>query len=104
MKYLDEYRDSELVRKLAEAIRRKSKSNLRIMEVCGGHTMAIHKFGIQHLLPATIELLSGPGCPVCVTDRFAIDKAIALAKEPGVIITTYGDLIRVPGSYSSLNQ
>ena len=104
MKYLDEYRDSELVRKLAEAIRRKSKSNLRIMEVCGGHTMAIHKFGIQHLLPATIELLSGPGCPVCVTGRSAIDKAIALAKEPGVIITTYGDLIRVPGSYSSLNQ
>jgi hydrogenase expression/formation protein HypD len=104
MKYLDEYRDKEVVQKLAAAIHQKSKNKLRIMEVCGGHTMAIRKFGIQHLLPETIELLSGPGCPVCVTDRPSIDKAIALAKLPGVIITTYGDLIRVPGSFSSLNQ
>jgi hydrogenase expression/formation protein HypD len=74
------------------------------MEVCGGHTLAIRKYGIQHLLPPTIELLSGPGCPVCVTDRTAIDHSIALARIPGVIVTTYGDLIRVPGSESTLNQ
>ena len=77
---------------------------MRIMEVCGGHTLAIHKYGIQHLLPETIELLSGPGCPVCVTDRTSIDQSIALAGMPGVIVTTYGDLIRIPGSGSSLNQ
>jgi hydrogenase expression/formation protein HypD len=104
MKYIDEFRDKELVNKLIAAIAQKSKKQLRIMEVCGGHTLAIRKYGIQHLLPGNIELLSGPGCPVCVTDRTAIDRAIMLAREPGVIITTYGDLIRVPGSDSSLNQ
>jgi hydrogenase expression/formation protein HypD len=104
MKYIDEFRDKELVNKLIAAIAQKSKKQLRIMEVCGGHTLAIRKYGIQHLLPGNIELLSGPGCPVCVTDRTAIDRAILLAREPGVIITTYGDLIRVPGSDSSLNQ
>ncbi len=104
MKYLDEYRDKQLVSTLSEAIRRKSRRKIRIMEVCGGHTMAIRKYGIQHLIPETIDLLSGPGCPVCVTDRTSIDKAITLARTAGVIITTYGDLIRVPGSDSSLNQ
>jgi hydrogenase expression/formation protein HypD len=104
MKYIDEYRDAGLVNKLKVAISQKSKKKIRIMEVCGGHTLAIRKYGIQHLLPDNIELLSGPGCPVCVTDRTAIDKAIALARETGIIITTYGDLIRVPGSDSSLNQ
>jgi hydrogenase expression/formation protein HypD len=104
MKYLDEFRDRELISTLVEAIRRKSVSNIRLMEVCGGHTLAIRKYGIQHLLPSTIELLSGPGCPVCVTDRTAIDQSIVLARMPGVIVTTYGDLIRVPGSESTLNQ
>lgn len=104
MKYIDEYRDKELVDKLITAISQKSHKPVRIMEVCGGHTLAIRKYGIQHLLPDHIELLSGPGCPVCVTDRTAIDKAIELAHQPGIIITTYGDLIRVPGSGSSLNQ
>jgi len=104
MKYLDEYRNQKLVRKLVTAIRKKSRHKIRIMEVCGGHTLAIHKFGIHHLLPGTIELLSGPGCPVCVTGREAIDKTIALALKPKVIITTYGDLIRVPGSKTSLNE
>ncbi len=74
------------------------------MEVCGGHTMAIRKFGIPALLPPTIELLSGPGCPVCVTGKSFIDKAIKLANESGTIITTYGDLMRVPGSDSSLEK
>lgn len=74
------------------------------MEVCGGHTMSIQKFGIPSLLPDTIELLSGPGCPVCVSSREYIDKAIAYSKLDDVIITTYGDLIRVPGSTSSLDK
>jgi hydrogenase expression/formation protein HypD len=104
VKYLDEYRDRELVETLVRAIRQKSKRKLRLMEVCGGHTLAIRKYGIQHLLPGHIELLSGPGCPVCVTDRSSIDRSIALARIPGVIVATYGDLIRVPGSESSLNQ
>jgi hydrogenase expression/formation protein HypD len=104
MKYLDEFRDRALISTLVDAIHRKSVRNIRLMEVCGGHTLAIRKYGIQHLLPSTIELLSGPGCPVCVTDRTAIDQSIALARMPGVIVTTYGDLIRVPGSESTLNQ
>ena len=104
MKYIDEYRDSKLVEKLSSAIFRETRHRIRIMEVCGGHTLAIRKFGIQRLLPEKIELLSGPGCPVCVTDRTSIDRAIRLARLPGVIITTYGDLIRVPGSGSNLNQ
>jgi hydrogenase expression/formation protein HypD len=104
MKYLDEFRNQELVQTLTAAIRKKSRRPLRLMEVCGGHTHAIRKYGIQHLLPSTIELLSGPGCPVCVTDRTAIDRAIALARLPGIIITTYGDLIRVPGTATSLDQ
>jgi hydrogenase expression/formation protein HypD len=104
MKYLDEYRDKQLVNALLEAIRRRSQRKIRIMEVCGGHTLAIRKYGIQHLLPDNIELLSGPGCPVCVTNRISIDKSIALARTPGVIVTTYGDLIRVPGSETNLNQ
>jgi hydrogenase expression/formation protein HypD len=104
MKYLDEFRDRELVDRLTDSIRRHSIGRIRIMEVCGGHTLAIRKYGIQHLLPENVQLLSGPGCPVCVTDRTAIDTCIALARLPGVIITTYGDLIRVPGSESSLNQ
>ena len=104
MKYIDEFRNRELVDKLREVIVRRSKKPVRIMEVCGGHTLAIRKYGIQQLLPGHIELLSGPGCPVCVTDRISIDRAIAISRVPGVIITTYGDLIRVPGSRSSLNQ
>ena len=104
IKYIDEYRDKKVVQQLAEEIKRVSKRPLRFMEVCGGHTMAIQKFGIPSLLPDNIKLLSGPGCPVCVTDRRFIDTAIAFARLDDVIITTYGDLIRVPGSTSSLDQ
>ena len=104
MRFLDEYRNRQLVEILTNAIQLESKQKIRIMEVCGGHTMAIRKFGIQRLLPENIELLSGPGCPVCVTDRMTIDKAIKAARMPGVITTTYGDLIRVTGSGTSLNQ
>jgi hydrogenase expression/formation protein HypD len=74
------------------------------MEVCGGHTMSIQRFGLPSLLPETIRLLSGPGCPVCVSSRKFLDQAIAYSRLPGVIITTYGDLIRVPGSTSTLDQ
>ncbi len=103
IKYIDEYRDKSIVLKIAEEIRRISTRPLRFMEVCGGHTMAIQKFGIPSLLPDNIRLLSGPGCPVCVTDRIFIDTAIAFSRLDDTIITTYGDLIRVPGSSSSLD-
>lgn len=104
MKYIDEFRDKELVSKLVSNIHRISQKPVKFMEVCGGHTMAIQKFGIPSLLPATVELLSGPGCPVCVTSRKFIDQAIAIGRLPDTIITTFGDLIRVPGSSSSLEK
>ncbi len=104
MKFIDEYRDKDLVQKLVEHIKRVSKKQISLMEVCGGHTMSIQKFGIPFLLPGTIKLISGPGCPVCVSDRKYIDQAIAYARLDDVIIATYGDLIRVPGSTSTLDQ
>jgi hydrogenase expression/formation protein HypD len=104
MKYIDEYRDKELVLKLVDQIRKSSVRPIRLMEVCGGHTMSIQKFGIPSLLPENIKLVSGPGCPVCVSDRKYIDQAIAYSRLTEVIITTYGDLIRVPGSTSSLDK
>ncbi len=103
MKYIDEYRDKNIVRKIVEDIKRISKKEVSFMEVCGGHTMSVQKFGIPSLLPENIKLLSGPGCPVCVSSRSYIDQAIAYSRLNDVIITTYGDLIRVPGSTSSLD-
>ncbi|MCF6170364.1 MAG: hydrogenase formation protein HypD [Bacteroidales bacterium] len=103
MKYIDEYRDKSIVLALANEIKKTSTKPVRLMEVCGGHTMSIQKFGIPYLLPKTVELISGPGCPVCVTSRAFIDKAVAYSRRGEVIITTYGDLIRVPGSSSSLD-
>ncbi len=104
MKFVDEYRDSELGKRLLDRIHRHSTKPARLMEFCGGHTVAIFKHGIRQLLPKNIEMLSGPGCPVCVTANADLDKAIALAHLPNVIITSFGDMIRVPGSYSSLQQ
>ncbi len=104
MKFIDEYRDVELGKKLVKRIERLSTRPARLMEFCGGHTVAIMKNGLRQLLPATIEMLSGPGCPVCVTANIDIDKAVYLAHLPDVIITTFGDMIKVPGSYSSLQQ
>ena len=104
MKYIDEYRDKALVLALAGEIKKVSSRPVKLMEVCGGHTMSIQKFGIPYLLPDTIQLISGPGCPVCVTSNSFIDKAIAYSRRDDVIITTYGDLIRVPGSSSSLER
>jgi len=104
MKYIDEYRDREKVEALAGLIRKTVTKPVRLMEVCGGHTMSIHRFGIPSLLPELVELVSGPGCPVCVTSRGFIDHAVALSRRKDVIITTYGDLIRVPGSTTSLDR
>jgi len=104
MKFIDEYRNKEIVFKLVKQIKEISKKEISLMEVCGGHTMSIQKFGIPSLLPKNIKLLSGPGCPVCVTSNKFIDHAIALSKVKDVIITSFGDLIRVPGSSSSLEK
>ena len=104
MKFIDEYRDAELGKKLVARIGQLSTRPARLMEFCGGHTVAIMRNGIRQLLPPTVEMLSGPGCPVCVTANADIDKAIALAHLPDVIITTFGDMLKVPGSYSSLQQ
>ncbi len=104
MKYIDEYRDRSVALAIAAKIKHISKKPIALMEVCGGHTMSIHKYGIPSLLPSNIKLLSGPGCPVCVTDRRFIDRAIAMSRLNDVIITSYGDLIRVPGSSSTLDK
>jgi len=104
MKFVDEYRKKELILSIAEKLKTVSTKELVLMEVCGGHTMAIHRFGLHSLLPSNIRLISGPGCPVCVSGQHFIDTAMAYSKLPGVIITTYGDLIRVPGSYTSLEK
>ena len=104
MKFANEYRDPELGRKLIGRIRQRSSQPTRLMEFCGGHTVAIFKHGLRQLLPENIEMLSGPGCPVCVTASADLDRAIALARLPDVIITSFGDMVRVPGSHSSLQQ
>jgi hydrogenase expression/formation protein HypD len=104
MRFIDEFRDAGLARRLADKIARASTRPVRLMEFCGGHTVAIMRNGIRQLLPPTIEMLSGPGCPVCVTANSDIDQAIALAGLPDVIITTFGDMLKVPGSYSSLQK
>ncbi|MDR3568602.1 MAG: hydrogenase formation protein HypD [Syntrophobacteraceae bacterium] len=105
MKYLDEYRDPQLAKDLIEKLRRRSysKKQIRLMEICGTHTVAIFRSGLKELLPEQIRLISGPGCPVCVTANEDIDRAIWLSGIPGAIIATFGDLARVPGSSSSLH-
>ena len=104
MQYIDEYRNKEIAGRITDKIRLLTSKEITLMEVCGGHTWAIQKFGIPSLLPGNIRLLSGPGCPVCVTSRAFIDKAIAYSRLADVIITTHGDLIRVPGSTTTLNK
>jgi len=102
VRYLDEYRDGELAQKLAAEIHRVTTKPWNIMEVCGGQTHAIVKFGIDELLPKHITLIHGPGCPVCVTPLEVIDQALAIAARPGVIFTSFGDMLRVPGSTTDL--
>lgn len=98
MKYITEYRNAELLKGVLGEIRRSVTRPWVIMEICGGQTHAIMRYGIDQLLPPEIELVHGPGCPVCVTSLELIDKALAIASLPGVILTSYGDMLRVPGS------
>src|SRR5512139_618665 len=98
MKYVQEYRDGELVRGVMAEIRRTITRPWVIMEICGGQTHAIMRYGLDQLLPTEIELVHGPGCPVCVTSLELIDKALAIASMPQVIFCSYGDMLRVPGT------
>ena len=106
MKYVDEFRNRHSAQAIAERIRRVvgTTKSYTFMEVCGTHTMNIFKFGIRRMLPENVRLISGPGCPVCVTPNEFIDKAIELSAREGVIIATFGDMVRVPGSRSSLQE
>jgi hydrogenase expression/formation protein HypD len=102
MKYLEEYRDADLTRKLLADLRRVTTRPWSLMEVCGGQTHSIIKSGLDQMLPSEINLIHGPGCPVCVTPLELVDKAVALASRPDVIFTSYGDMLRVPGSSKDL--
>ncbi len=102
MKFIDEYRQSDLARRLAERIAALTDEPLKLMEVCGGHTHTIFKYGIEDLLPPNIEMIHGPGCPVCVIPLGRVDDAISIAQHEDVIFTTFGDAMRVPGSHTSL--
>jgi len=104
IKHLEEYRDPHISKVIIDGIIQDSKKPVRLMEVCGTHTMSIFRSGIRSVLPGTISLLSGPGCPVCVTAQNEIDAFIELSKMDGMIITTFGDLMRVPGTDSSLQK
>jgi hydrogenase expression/formation protein HypD len=104
MKYLDEYRDPDLARRLLDDLRATATEPWQIMEVCGGQTHTLVRQGIDEMLPAGIRMIHGPGCPVCVTPLETIDKALAIAARPGVIFASFGDMLRVPGSTTSLSQ
>src|SRR5580704_5191092 len=103
MKYVDEFRDPELITKAAQEIRRLTdpQRHYRLMEVCGGHTHAIYRFGLKDLLPPNIELIHGPGCPVCVLPMGRIDDGLSMTAESDVIFTAFGDMMRVPGTHGS---
>ncbi len=107
MDYIDQFRDKKIVLGYAERLRQLTAGSDRtftFMEVCGTHTMAIYQYGLRGLLPPRVRLISGPGCPVCVTPNSYLDRALALAQRPEVIIATFGDMVRVPGSHSSLME
>ena len=104
MKFVDEFRDAELGQKLAEKIRSvvEPGRHYKVMEVCGGHTHSIYRYGINDLLPANVELVHGPGCPVCVIPMGRVDDGIAVARQPNVVFTCFGDMMRVPGGTGTL--
>ncbi len=106
LKYMDEFRDGEVARKILAKLKKQctGRAPMRFMEICGTHTVAIFRSGLRPLLPSSLELISGPGCPVCVTASEDIDKAIWFASQPHVLVATFGDLLRVPGSRASLAQ
>src|ERR1700732_177232 len=102
MRYVDEFRQPALIAKTAEQIRRLAGDRqYRFMGVCGGHTHAIYRFGLKDLLPENIELVHGPGCPVCVLPMGRIDDGLSMAEKPDVIFTAFGDMMRVPGPRGS---
>ena len=98
MKYLTEFRNGEIAQRMAREIHQITTRPWKIMEVCGGQTHSIIRNGIDQMLPAGIEMIHGPGCPVCVTPLALIDKALAIAAQPGVIFCSFGDMLRVPGT------
>jgi hydrogenase expression/formation protein HypD len=102
LKYVDEYRDPKIAKKLLNAIEKITTQPWNIMEVCGGQTHSIIKHGIDQLLPDYINLIHGPGCPVCVTPLHSIDRALEIAKQKNVIFCSFGDMLRVPGSLQDL--
>jgi hydrogenase expression/formation protein HypD len=102
MKYLTEFRNGEVAQRMIRDIHRITKGRWRIMEVCGGQTHSIIRNGIDRLLPEGVELMHGPGCPVCVTPLEIIDKALAIASRPGVMFCSFGDMLRVPGRLQDL--
>jgi hydrogenase expression/formation protein HypD len=102
VKYIDEYRDADLAQRYATALAEAVTQPWRIMEVCGGQTHAIVRFGVDRMLPEALTLIHGPGCPVCVTPLEMIDRAIAVAEVPGVVFCSFGDMLRVPGSHHDL--
>ncbi len=102
MRFISEYRRADLARPLIARIASRSRKPASFMEFCGGHTVTIFRYGIRQVMPETITMRSGPGCPVCVTANEDLDKAIALSRVPGVILATFGDMLKVPGSRSSL--
>ncbi len=104
MKYVNEYRDPVLARRLVDQIAARSTRPVQLMEFCGGHTHAIFRFGLREVLPSTVRLRSGPGCPVCVTSATDLERAIALAQVPDAILATFGDMLRVPGGSGSLEE
>ncbi len=104
MKYYDEYYDKKLCQSIVEKIKGLTEEEINIMEVCGTHTVSIFRAGLKNLFPKNIHLISGPGCPVCVTPIAAVDHLIALARMEDTIITTFGDMVKVPGSSSSLKE
>jgi hydrogenase expression/formation protein HypD len=103
MRFVDEFREPELINKTAQEIRRLTdpQRHYRLMEVCGGHTHAIYRFGLKDLLPPNIELIHGPGCPVCVLPMGRIDDGLSMTQQPDVIFTAFGDMMRVPGAHGS---
>ena len=102
MKYLDEYRDEKIARGIVAELGRRATRPWVLMEICGGQTHTLMRYGIDEILPAGIELVHGPGCPVCVTSLETIDKAIEIASRPDVTLISYGDMLRVPGSRTDL--
>ena len=104
MKYLTEFRNGEIARALAREITQITTRPWKIMEVCGGQTHSIIRNGIDQMLPPGVEMIHGPGCPVCVTPLELIDKALAIAAQPGVIFCSFGDMLRVPGTDCDLFQ